>query len=423
MGCLAGKYKSSIGSELCTDCDVDSYSVVSEARNISTCSSCPVNSISLPGSDDMKDCICDTGSSGPDGGMCVKCDAGTHKLAAGAAECKACGTNMVSDSGSAMCTACSAGKLLETGTNTCFSDILRIIGDMTVRVSLEQFNTKKLIYKQGIADVNDVHVDNVQILDVSEVDAVLRRRLLTGSAGLKCTYECTMSKSRYQERANITNAVVNNAFRGTHDEIPVVNQVVTLTCGMGHSYDTVSDTCKPCLPGYWQFEQGNAMCIQCTPNTFAHGEKNTVCTACPAHSGSDIGSHECVCVHGFAGPPGGPCSPCAAGQYSSDAKCMSCPAHASSRIGSAALVECQCNAGFTGADGNVCAACAVGTFKAGSGSGACHACPAHSSSGGDGGVNCTCHKGFEGPGCTALKCDDWDPRLMAAVDIALSTVS
>ena len=46
------------------------------------------------------DCTCSTGTTGPNGGPCIACAAGTYKDVAGSAECTACPLNSVSVEGS-----------------------------------------------------------------------------------------------------------------------------------------------------------------------------------------------------------------------------------------------------------------------------------------------------------------------------------
>lgn len=48
---------------------------------------CPAFSSSPAGSSNLTDCRCDPGYSGPDGGTCVECAAGTYKVASGSTAC------------------------------------------------------------------------------------------------------------------------------------------------------------------------------------------------------------------------------------------------------------------------------------------------------------------------------------------------
>ncbi len=57
------------------------------------CTACPAFSSSPEGASNFRDCICDAGYTGQDGGPCVACAAGTYKNATGNASCLECVPN------------------------------------------------------------------------------------------------------------------------------------------------------------------------------------------------------------------------------------------------------------------------------------------------------------------------------------------
>jgi len=59
--CIAGKFKGSTGSELCTNCPANTYSGLAAQTSIATCTACYDNSVSPPGSDEIDDCSCAAG--------------------------------------------------------------------------------------------------------------------------------------------------------------------------------------------------------------------------------------------------------------------------------------------------------------------------------------------------------------------------
>jgi hypothetical protein len=100
--CSAGTYATG-GAYACTPCPVGTYSSVTGARNFSTCQSCPAYSTtvvliydqitsgtnldalktpnavdyyfaSITGADNINDCLCNAGYSGPHGGPCTACE-------------------------------------------------------------------------------------------------------------------------------------------------------------------------------------------------------------------------------------------------------------------------------------------------------------------------------------------------------------
>ena len=88
------------------------------------CHSCPAHATtSAAGSDNVTDCRCDAGYTGPDGGECTACPAGTYKDTAGSVECTTCVAGKYKDTtGSGECTACPAGKYEDsTGSAECSS--------------------------------------------------------------------------------------------------------------------------------------------------------------------------------------------------------------------------------------------------------------------------------------------------------------
>ena len=83
VNCAAGKYSDATAVTVCTNCVSGKYSTTSGATSSSTCGSCPANSNSPVGSNAQSDCTCNRGSSGPNGGPCTSCVAGTYKSSSG----------------------------------------------------------------------------------------------------------------------------------------------------------------------------------------------------------------------------------------------------------------------------------------------------------------------------------------------------
>ena len=92
-----------------------------------------------------------------------------------------------------------------------------------------------------------------------------------------------------------------------------------------------------------------------------------------------------TCDAGFSGPDGGPCAPCAAGQFkdaTGPGACSSCRAYSHSPAGSVSGTACLCNAGPPGSDPCppqlTCVACAQGDYMA-QGTAQCTRCPNNAS--------------------------------------------
>ena len=92
----------------CQECPADTYA---DVHNTSTCVPCPEHaSHAQTKRTNVSACLCDPGYSGPDGGPCVACAAGTFKAEPGAALCESCGANEYSGINASACVACHANS-------------------------------------------------------------------------------------------------------------------------------------------------------------------------------------------------------------------------------------------------------------------------------------------------------------------------
>ena len=106
--CEEGKYQASTGETDCDECASGKYLDVTGQDYEGDCITCPANSGNNPAASTAEEsCQCDAGSSGPSGGTCSQCAAGTYKAETGAAVCDACLANSDSPRGSMASTACS----------------------------------------------------------------------------------------------------------------------------------------------------------------------------------------------------------------------------------------------------------------------------------------------------------------------------
>ena len=95
QSCVAGKFKPTNGSALCTDCPLDTYSPDTALVLQTQCRNCLGNAQAPPGSDSYDDCKCKVGYTasvqpGADGTACAACSTGKYKDAIGHAECSLC---------------------------------------------------------------------------------------------------------------------------------------------------------------------------------------------------------------------------------------------------------------------------------------------------------------------------------------------
>ena len=118
--CGAGKYKEIAGTGSCLECGAGKYST---AVGATSCQSCPPRSVSPPASASLKECVCNSGATGPDGGPCVDCAAGKYKVATGKSACVDCAAGTysasVGASSQAVCKTCPVHSESSPGSVEC----------------------------------------------------------------------------------------------------------------------------------------------------------------------------------------------------------------------------------------------------------------------------------------------------------------
>jgi hypothetical protein len=107
--CQTGKYKQNTGSDTaCHDCPAGKYSGTSGAVSSETCSVCPANSTSSPGMSQITSCVCNKGHTATNWALtsCTLCAAGKYKYVNGSVACTYCPTNSLSPEASETITDC-----------------------------------------------------------------------------------------------------------------------------------------------------------------------------------------------------------------------------------------------------------------------------------------------------------------------------
>jgi hypothetical protein len=142
--CAAGTYKPVNGSSPCTLCPRHTYSTTSRQISASACLQCPNHTSAPQGSNNITDCICNAGYTGPGGHgppnrACTACPPGFYKSVNGTAECVACSPGTSSEDfalttdcpyhcamgsystgGASTCTWCELGKYTNaSGSSAC----------------------------------------------------------------------------------------------------------------------------------------------------------------------------------------------------------------------------------------------------------------------------------------------------------------
>jgi len=129
--CVAGKYKSSYGSEACPNCTAGNISAAmtvtcvgcganSYSKNMNTeCASCPRNSGSLAAVGAISGCACDAGWSGTNDN-CTGCAPGKYKPSPGSEACTACSGGSYSRASAISCTPCEADSYSTGDRSRCY---------------------------------------------------------------------------------------------------------------------------------------------------------------------------------------------------------------------------------------------------------------------------------------------------------------
>ena len=334
VACVAGKYKVQNGDAACINCVAGQYSITVGATS-DTCQTCVADSNSVEASDQQTDCICNSGYTTGDGGLCVACIAGKYKVQNGNVECTSCVTGQYSTAVGATSDAC----------ETCAAD------SNSLEASDEQTDcTCNSGYTGGdggpcVACIAGKY--KVQNGDAACTNCVAGQYSTTVGATSDTCQTCVADSNSVEASDQETDCMCNSGYTGSN-----------------------GGPCVACIAGKYKVATGNAVCTNCDAAKYsaAVGATSNVCQACAINSYSASASDEqtdCTCNEGFSGANGDTCSLCAAGTYKKDIgdACHTCGSGSNSPAGSAV---CTCNAGLAVAYDDTCVSCAAGKYRPGS---------------------------------------------------------
>ena len=523
--CAAGKY-SAVGSADCSVCAAGKYSAVGSAG----CSDCPAGKTSAAGATTIDSCYlsaCDPGYTGPDGGPCVECAAGTYKAVSGSAACNLCPAGKTSTVGQTVCVCqagyagypyscdtCGRGKyslggtaaqctecldygprsptLWQYGSGTgasacfdCYSVSNAVLASpVTINYGLcvcneGYYGLVRVPGRQGDATVYTLAQSGgvCYACPAGKYDSVTQTEYSstensqctacpagkTSAAGATTIDSCfasaptTCATGQYLRDLSATSCVACDAGKyktttGTEacsncadGQSSSAGAIGCFSCQQGQFTSISGGPCQ-CDKGWTgqadhyptQFQYTGPSCSACLRGTYKDTLGSVACTPCPfgsdTSSGASVSFASCICMSGYLGSAGGPCTACAAGKYEQERICLDCPANTYSAAASTSLSACLCNSGYEGPAGGPCAspcnagftgpaasctACVAGKYKTSSGSAvctncgagkyststgatleaACLACPSNSNSasGSAAQSSCACNAGFTGP--------------------------
>ena len=398
IACPAGSYKDVTGSAACTLCGVNAFSTVVSATLSSTCQACDSNAQSPAGSNEAVACTCNAGYTGPDGGTCTQCTAGTYKPTKGPYSCISCQPGKYS-------TALGAADV-----STCVD--CKANSDSAEGASSASDCTCNKGYTLSGADCVECAVGTYKSAQGDQSCTSCPTHASTTGTGSVDIEQCICGDGYYGELGGVCSSCPANWF-----------------CAGGKAnlcpYYTVSSTLSSavtdctCQPGYYS-ASGNAPCQLCPRNSYCPG--GSTITACPGGTPvSGFGSSS----SSDCGTGGGGGSGCASGTYSNGASCVACPANSycpggssppsacpsnsASVPGMPTADVCQCNSGYYGAPGSSCAECEANSYCTGARK---YPCPLNSESASLSGdvLSCSCptaYAGADGEACVPCQAGSW----------------
>lgn len=306
LDCQPGTYNAHVGSSACIDCPMGTYQPMPGSSQCQECG--PLFYTYQIKSASSQDCKCVAGTMAKNKSTCVPCPTAYYQNIPDSTDCLACPlytTSLVE--GSVTCDYCVPGSIVS---------------------NLE--NQKCVLCRPGFYQPS-----------IGQV---------------KCLQCPSGSFSGYEGATECTLCVANSyaSFDGSSECLPCpiftetagVLGSTRCSCALGY-VASVTDTCVPCLSGYFQLDHGG-MCRACaagtyTPNpasygplacllceigTFASTSGQSSCSFCgPNSENFQRGSVVCFCVMG-TGLELNDCLPCAPGYYqpSHSLYCIACPA-------------------------------------------------------------------------------------------------
>ena len=410
--CPPGTYQDEANQTACKACADNTHNSLSGATQASACVSCPPHSAIRPAGPGvaLSNCTCDAGHSGPDGGPCELCEAGSHKTVAGEAPCAQCLAGSYAGAGSSACQACPAHSSSPAGSQalancTCAAgyeaqaDPFSCAACAAGSAKTAAANTACEMCAAGSFAPHSA----MTACETCPADTFSNR----GSA--QCV-NCSAHEFSMPGADSVEDCLcVAGFFRPAG-----LDASACAPCALGffrnatHAQDWGSLACLPCPAGFSTLSVATVSadgCQPCPAGTYAadRGQLGVACVQCGAHAQSEAGTvGGCKCDAGFepadeackqcdfgyykALAGNHSCTACAAGKQGTEARtqeaaacaacpadthwtelgaaCAPCPEHSQSSQGSLGVGNCSCNAGYHAAFDSTCLACEPGTYKA-----------------------------------------------------------
>jgi len=292
-------------------------------------------------------CVCPLGTTGPDGGACGACAAGTYKNATGSGACENCSSTRTSVAGSAACfcranyvttdtgdcVPCTNGMISHENSATCFCPN----GTATVDGTCVEIYSSGLRLS-GFFQVNETNSSNTSSSDVDALVALIKSSIASQyniSEDLVQVIFTTPSRNLLQEsglKVDVIimaqskeglDSIVNKASKDpprlleevTLSTVPTSyvkgevvlcgsNEVVDLSvstacvCAAGYSRCAQCGKCVACAGGLAKSKAGDEECSTCTDNSFSRAAA-AQCSPCPLSAVVRDNHTSCSCNTAF----------------------------------------------------------------------------------------------------------------------------
>ena len=275
VSCISGSYKNETSNSACTNCATGTFSTITGAITRSVCQQFPDKTMSVEGSNNVKSCTCNIGTTGPDGGSCVDCISGKYKDVIGSSSCVYCEVGKYAN-GLNGCEQCPDKTMSVEGSNhitNCKCNIGTTGPDGGSCITCIPGK-----YKNTSGDIECVKCESGKYSTISGAT--------TSTMCIPCVQD-------------------SNSSEGS-------NNMKDCLCVIGTTGPD-GGPCINCLPGEYKHISGNMSCTKCVVGKYFdvhHTAPDNVCKQCPENSTSlegSINQLQCICEEGTDGPQGGPC--------------------------------------------------------------------------------------------------------------------
>ncbi|KAJ1465713.1 hypothetical protein T484DRAFT_1577253, partial [Baffinella frigidus] len=222
--CPVGTYKDAIGPALCTACPVHTSS-------------------SVVGSSQQTDCICNAGYTGPNGGTCEACEAGTYKASKGSQTCTSPGPTTTTPEPCQRGTECPDNSFWGVqGCDACQVDTYKVdTGDGTCAAC--RSHSSSIAGSAGcICDSGYTGVDVASRGVTSELCSVCLAGTYKETSGFDTCTACPMNTSSSVGSSQQTDCICNAGYTGPN-----------------------GGTCEACEAGTYKASKGSQTCTLCDP--------------------------------------------------------------------------------------------------------------------------------------------------------------